>query len=162
MWLRLAAHADVAYVGGCDQAFHREHPGSLSEQLDWFGGADGYRELRCAFETLLGDPAIRVPTDELRQVVRRRLAERAVASAAHEYDCGRANDELTRRFVAFAVETWPPIRASRSWRSLERRRRQGAAWAAAHPWVVGLRAYRRARRIVRDRRWERWGLYERA
>ena len=51
MWLRLAAVGDVAYVGGADQALHREHAGSLSVNegsgalLDLRARADAYDRL---------------------------------------------------------------------------------------------------------------------
>ena len=34
MWLRIAAYADVAYVNGAYEAWHREHAASLSKKAE--------------------------------------------------------------------------------------------------------------------------------
>jgi len=51
MWMRLAAHADVGYVRGADQAYYRVHGGNMST-TDFGGQLDDLRQRRVAFESV--------------------------------------------------------------------------------------------------------------
>ncbi|KIX78669.1 hypothetical protein SF23_05285 [Streptomyces sp. MBRL 10] len=52
MWMRLAAHADVGYVRGADQAFYRVHGNNMST-TDFGGQLDDLRQRLVAFTSVL-------------------------------------------------------------------------------------------------------------
>lgn len=85
MWLRLAAFSDVAYLRGCDQAWHREHALSLSAQkvdvlLD-------LKERRRAFDTLFsGVAGLQPGASELSRGAELALDRASIKLAQHELD----------------------------------------------------------------------------
>lgn len=151
LWLRMAAHADVVYLKGADQAWHREHPGSLSAQA-----ADPLVILadhKLAFDALFD--ALGPEFEPLRAVARHRIAQDALVQARRLVDRGQ-HDPAVARLTAFAVRCDPDLT------SAEAARRVG--WGQAS-WLVratGLtrRAGRWAGFQVRRQRWHRSGVYE--
>ena len=121
MWLRISAFADVAPVNGPDQAWHRDHPDSVSAPLD---GLTNMHKRRAAFDVLFAGPAGSIPE----AVVLQRLANRAIAREALRRACrlygrGRATgDALT----GVAREVAPVEAVPRDWR---RQLRPVAGWA---------------------------------
>ncbi len=153
MWLRIAAFSDVAYIVGADQAWHREHPTSLSR-----AAADPLvilAEIRMAFDTLFD--GLGPLSDD--QSARRRDARRAVARAAvstllNDVDRGAASaDHAAMRL--FALDTDPTVVATPEWRRLTQ--------AAPGPTLQGQlrRARGRIHQERRQHRWRRTGVYER-
>ncbi len=160
MWMRLAAFSDVAYVGGADQAWHREHPASLSAAADSPLGLTILEERRAAFETLFSGVAGELPgMARLREVARETLAREALRRASYEYDRRRAPARSVAPLPAFALATCPYAERLPEWRALRRRVRAGRSWTQRHPWWL----LHPLRRIVRDRAaarsWHRTGLY---
>lgn len=157
MWLRLAAHADVAYVCGTDQAWHRDHPASLSTLAE--DPLLILREIRDAFDVLFDGLGERYPDGRrLRAAARRAVAAQAIAQARRFLDRGDTGEEAAA-LVAFAGECAPELPALRRVRAILRRGARGAALRRA----LGLRgrAWRRLRDVVRTRRWHRHGVFER-
>jgi hypothetical protein len=156
MWLRLAAVSSVAYVGGADQALHREHPASLSVNegsgalLDLRARADAYERLFVNVGDRLPDAAV------LRDRALAALARDALRYAAAAADRHEPPDE----YLGFAAEVWP---TSTAWRSTQRvvRRAARAARPGGSP-VPGPAAVRRAARRARTElmylRWATSGL----
>lgn len=110
--LRIAALADVGYVGGADQALHREHPASMSE-TDGSGTLVDLRARRAAFDAALEfveDEALRA---RLRSRARRALAHDALRFASAAADHGRPQAHYSD-LVTFALDVFPPIAASQS------------------------------------------------
>ncbi|MQW74784.1 oligosaccharide flippase family protein [Nocardioides sp. dk4132] len=160
MWMRLAAYADVGYVGGADQAWHREHPASLSTTAEAPLGLTILEERRAAFEMLFSTVAEEVPAAaRLRTVARAALATEALRRASYEYDRRRAPARSVAPLQAFALATYLGARHLPQWRGLQRRVRAGQAWTRWRPWWL----LHPVRRIVRDRaaarQWHRTGLY---
>lgn len=158
LWLRLSAHADVAYIRGADQAWHREHPASLSRRAD--PPLVILAEIDAAFSELFAALGPSYPRSiALRAAAARGVAQQAVAHARSHADRGRSPG-LVDELLAFARATDPALASTASYRRFERRRRRPAGAAVR---VIGLagRLRRRLRESIRAGRWNRTGVYER-
>lgn len=154
MWLRISAHADVAYVGGVDQAWHREHTRSLSRKAEDPIVILG--EIRDAFDLLFEGLGSSYPNAaELHQNARRAVARQAWAYAGTAFDRGRITPEA-ERLVEFATECDATLVVPASYQAL--RSGGGASWRR----MFGIlsRARRRCRGSLRSWRWHRSGVYE--
>lgn len=163
MWLRLAAVADVAYVGGADQALHREHAGSLSVNE----GSGALLDLRArvdAYDRLFANVGDRLPhAHRLHDQARAALARDALRYAAAAADRPPLGGPVTTghaaaEYLALAADVWP---ASAAWwstarvaRRAERTARTGRAGRAA----AVRRIVRRARTELTYLRWATSGL----
>lgn len=133
MWLRIAAFSDVAYLRGCDQAWHREHEKSLSaRKVDSLVDLD---ERRAAFDTLFAGIAARIPGIEvLRAAADRALDRESIAVARHEADRGSVTAEHLDLFLdtvrSTSAETQAEIQAvrGRADRPIRPGERLGARW----------------------------------
>ncbi|WP_125131195.1 glycosyltransferase family 2 protein [Microbacterium sp. 10M-3C3] len=156
MWLRIAAVSDVGYVEGADQAWHREHAGSLSQTVD--ADLGDIVDRWDAFRTLFAWSRDVLPeTDALERVAARAFAAEAIDRIVHMYDRGRFQPEVAERLRAFAdsVSDTPATTAA-----LERAAGRGPH-ARPLPWQVARAAYRRVASDVRYRRWHRYGVFHR-
>ncbi len=158
-WLRIATRADVAYIRGVDQAWHREHAASLSTTAAQPRQILG--EVRNAFDALFDGLGPEHPDrDRLQAGYRRALAGMAIAYADTDLDRGRITDDV-HALLAYARETDPSIVRTRDYARTARR--------AEHPPRVpaltrlrgaGSRLRRRMVYLRAERRWRRTGLYE--
>jgi hypothetical protein len=125
MWMRLAAHADVGYVRGADQAFYRVHGKNMST-TDFGGQLDDLRQRLVAFDSVLAKCADRLPqADRLAEQVHTRLARHALRRAYRAYDRGRTAVVPVDECVAFAERCLPEYRKLPEYRALRLRRRIG-------------------------------------
>ncbi|WP_285101176.1 glycosyltransferase family 2 protein [Promicromonospora sp. MEB111] len=154
MWLRFAAVADVGYVGGADQALHREHAGSLSVNE----GSGALLDLRAradAYDRLFANVGDRLTgAHGLHDRARSALAQDALRYAAAAAD--RA--EPPAPYLELAVEVWP---GSREWPSAARIARRAARaerTGRAGYGAVVRRITRRARTELMYLRWATSGL----
>jgi glycosyltransferase involved in cell wall biosynthesis len=123
MWLRLAAHADVGYIRGADQAFYRIHDHNLAKSAT---GLADLRQRRLAFEALLERHADKLPdAASLSNAVHRKLCWEALYSAVRAYDRGRTAQTPVDDLVAFAFDCWPKAARLRVYQGLRLRRRIG-------------------------------------
>ncbi|WP_106816267.1 glycosyltransferase family 2 protein [Microbacterium timonense] len=115
--LRAAAVSDIGYIGGADQALHREHAASMSE-TDGAGTLVDLEARRLAFEHAL--EALAEPDrSRLRALAGRGLAEDALRFASAAADRGRsraATDDLLR----YARDVSAEVASSREYRRLLR------------------------------------------
>ncbi|MDF9816955.1 glycosyltransferase [Streptomyces sp. SPB162] len=126
MWMRLAAHADVGYIQGADQAFYRVHGNNMST-TDFGGQLDDLRQRRIAFDAVLDKCADLLPrADQLADAVHTRLARFALRRAYRAYDRGRTAVVPVDELVAFAGECLPGYEKLPEYRALRRRQRIGA------------------------------------
>lgn len=126
MWMRMAAHADVGYLRGVDQAYYRIH-GSNMSTTDFGGQLDDLRQRRAAYEAVVERCGDRIQNrDELDGIVHRRLARQALWRAARAYDRGRTERVPVEELVAFAADCWPGYRSLGEYRGLSVRRLVGA------------------------------------
>jgi hypothetical protein len=156
MWLRTAAVSDVGRVNGPDQAFHREHVGSMSST---YGKLVELVERRNVFDTFfsgLGGQISRAT--ELHQTARSALADEALADACYAYDRGRTGSVDVQSFIDFAFDTYPEARDLPHWRPLQRRQRVGTRLAPIPPVFTATVVTRRVRWEVNHRKWQRTGL----
>src|ERR1035438_1751932 len=96
MWMRLAAHADVGYIRGVDQAFYRVHSRNMNKS---FSPLADLSQRRLAYETVLERCRDQLPHEAmLSELVHRKLSTEALWTAARAYDRGRTGhtpvDEL--------------------------------------------------------------------
>jgi glycosyltransferase involved in cell wall biosynthesis len=126
MWMRLAAHADVGYVRGPDQAFYRRHGQNMST-VDFGSQLSDLRERRRAYEAVIAKCGDLLPNPAgLDSMVHRRLAREALWRASRAYDRGRTERTPVDELVAFAADTWPEYRSLPEYRGLRARQRVGA------------------------------------
>ncbi|SDH61330.1 glycosyltransferase family 2 protein [Microbacterium pygmaeum] len=147
--MRVAAVSDVGWVGGADQALHREHGGSMSE-TDGSGTLVDLEARADAFASVFRRVGDRVPgASALHDDARRALARDALrfASAAHDRGHPRGGDD---ELLSFAARIWP---AAREWSSFQRVERDAASGPAARVAALARRAARRARQDVSYARW---------
>lgn len=123
MWLRLAAHADVGYLRGADQAYYRRHGDNMSTALTPLLTLQQYQLAYHSVLELHGDRLSDV--QHLSDLVHRRLAWQALAAAAAVEDRGRASQEEVEALVAYARDSWPAVCDSNLYRTLQLRRRIG-------------------------------------
>lgn len=87
MWFRVAAFSDVAYLRGCDQAWHRDHDESLSARL--VDMRMDLSERRLAFDTLFSGPVASQPwAPRFRELSSRAVDATSMSFARHELDKG--------------------------------------------------------------------------
>lgn len=157
MWLRIACHADVAYIRGADQAWHREHARSLSTTAQ--DPLVILHEVRGAFDALFEDDGHVEGAAELRAVARRALAEEALDQVQRALDRGTVtpHDQALRNFAA---ECDPTVRMRARWRRQGRAiERLGRARALTRARGVLGRARRRLGMAMLRGRWHRTGVY---
>lgn len=161
MWLRIAAHADVGYVAGADQAWHREHPGSLSTQAE--DPLVILAEIRDAFDVLFDGLGPGYEGEaELRALARRAVARESLTQALRNIDRGRISaDTAALRDFAFACD--PSVAQSRGWKRVVSMADNRAGRAGPMGLARGTlsRIQRRVLANVRLTRWRRTGVYER-
>jgi glycosyltransferase involved in cell wall biosynthesis len=105
MWMRLAAHADVGYIRGADQAYYRIHGQNMTNSRT---SLVDLRQRRLAYEAVLDRCADRMPSAaHLSDVVHRKLSWEALWSAARAYDRGRTGRTPVDELVTFAFDCWP-------------------------------------------------------
>ncbi|HUK70325.1 MAG TPA: glycosyltransferase [Streptosporangiaceae bacterium] len=119
MWLRLAAHADVGYVRGADQAFYRVHGQNMTRSRT---PLVDLRQRRLAYEAVLERCADQLPdAASLSDVVHRRLGREALWSAARAYDRGRTEQTPVDELIVFAFDCWPEAKRLPVYRGLQLR-----------------------------------------
>lgn len=163
MWLRLAAFSDVAYISGADQAWHRDHPASLSaREVD---DATDSRERAAAFTELAQGVAADVPgMDDMHAAAQRALARQVLRACQYEIDRGRRTPDRARTLMAQALAAEPGLATTRSWMRLDTAL---AAPVDTRPGPAGRAAglvracVVRADDLWRARRWARTGTYTR-
>lgn len=112
--LRVAALSDIGYIGGADQALHREHPGSMSRN-DGSGMLVDLDARRSAFTHALSFVASEAGRARLAALADRALAEDALRLASAMADRNRAGVDFPRllsfaRTVCPTSTGWPDYR----------------------------------------------------
>lgn len=158
MWMRLAAHADVGYVRGADQAYYRVHGENMST-VDFGGQLDDLRQRKVAYESVLAKCADRLPDAErLSRVVHTRLARFALRRAYRAYDGGRTAVVPVDELVEFAADCLPGCERLPEYRALRLRRRVGPrAMPYLRPLVLSAVA-ERGREWLWWQSWKRRGI----
>lgn len=125
MWMRFAAHADVGYVRGVDQAYYRLHGANMSK-VDFGGQLDDLSQRLIAYNAVLDKCAGLLPQrQELADAVNRKLARQALWRASRAYDRGRTEQVPVDELVAFAKKCWPEYQRLPEYRGLTVRKQVG-------------------------------------
>lgn len=157
LWLRLSAFADVAYIHGADQAWHREHSGSLSARF--VDDMVDFRERVAAFDVLFDGPAGTQPgAGGLRAVSRRKLAQEALWTARHERARGGEGTAVDS-WLVLAEELDPSVKASRHWSHLHRTPPCQQLHPLLRPGALALRVRGRISSELGWHRWRRLGVF---
>jgi glycosyltransferase involved in cell wall biosynthesis len=158
MWLRVAAISDVGHVDGCDQAFHRDHPVSITGRAEYTTMVD-LIERKAVFDQFFSDAGRDLSRmAELRDTAAARLADEALLEACRAYDRGRTGSVDVDAFVDFAFAAYPDALRLRNWRALKRRRLVGPRLAPMPPVFTASLVSRRLASRARYRHWQRTGL----
>lgn len=156
MWMRLAAHADVGYVGA-DQAFYRKHGANMSQGLDDY--VVRFRQWRAAYEAVLEHcDGVLPDAASLSRGVHRRLAHEALWVAARAYDRRRTSWVPADELVAFAFDCWPDAASLLGYRTLQLRRAIGPTIMPYLQPLVWSAVMREVRDAYRRHTWARQGL----
>jgi glycosyltransferase involved in cell wall biosynthesis len=143
MWLRLAAHADVGYLRGVDQAYYRRHPDNMSAA---YTSLDTFEQYVSVFDSVLDRCRDTVPQPgHLADLAHRQLAREALLTAAQTYDRGRVDQVPVDELVGFALACWPEARSLPAYRSLRLRQGMGPyAWPYLRAATTAATVARRA------------------
>jgi len=158
MWMRFAAHADVGYLRGVDQAYYRVHRESMSKAV--FGGElDDLRQRSAAYQAVIERCGERLAdADRLADTVHAELARQALWRAARAYDRGRTGQVAVDELVEFAASSWPDYRRLAEYRGLALRRRIGpAAMPYLQPLVLSAVVHK-GREWLWWKSWKRRGI----
>jgi hypothetical protein len=161
MWLRLAAHSDVAYIEGVDQAWHREHSASLSQRAQ--DPLVILPEIRRAFDTLFSGDGARIDSAErLNRLAHTALAADAVDRAVRVLKSGSPRSEAGE-LLDFASDCLPDARSWSDyvWADERVADRPRSRFDRARLWLLPRRVKGWFRNRARARRWRRTGVYER-
>lgn len=152
MWFRLARDSDVGWVGGSDQAWHRDHSESRSAK-DVDVMVD-FRERRLAYETLFDD-GIGDLADNMRLLseAKSALANEALSRTASAFAKGRGGSDETDGYLSFARELGVDLHSLPASRFVEHAERLGPRRAAHSPLLITWAGvYRLSREIGAPRR----------
>jgi glycosyltransferase involved in cell wall biosynthesis len=141
IYLRFAAHADVGFIRGVDQAYYRLHPENMRKAVS---PVMDLRQRAAVFDVVLERYAAALPGPErLAGLVHRQLAKEALWAAGRAHDRGWfRRSEVGRRvfgagrgdegagvdlqdLLAFAVQQWPEAAAEPLYDTLLAGRRLG-------------------------------------
>lgn len=158
MWLRLAAFADVAYVAGADQAWHRDHPASLSaREVD---DATDFRERVAAYAELGSGVAAGVPgMADLVAAAHGAMVRQVLRACRYEVDRGRRDPERVRRLMTEALTVDPRLAADRTWLTLTAALDGPPPGPLARTTGLARAVQVRAEDVLRVHRWRRTGTY---
>ena len=165
IYFRFAAHADVGFIRGPDQAYYRLHGANMSTTVS---ALSDLAQRRSVFDLVLRRYGDRLDDpDRLADLVHRQLGREALWAAGRVHDRGRFRrsgvgrrllgagpGEVERDVIdltAFAVDCWPELKRATLYRTLQADGRlgprelasmlheKGRWWARRRAW--GLRGY---------------------
>jgi len=160
MWLRLAAHADVAFLGGVDQAYYRMHAASMARTRFTTPSAD-LRQRKAAFDAVFDEHG-RFVADSARLRARagRALAREALWSACHGMDRVQMDAAAVAELEAFALAAAPHARRLSGYRGLRWRRRvERRLGSAVLTWLPPAHVATAVHKVQNWRWWRRWNAH---
>ncbi len=157
MWMRLAAHADVGFLRGADQAYYRLHEQNMRKS---FSALMDLRERRLAYETALERYGERVPgASRLAGVLGRKLGQEALWVAAQACDPAYAGQDDVDELIAFALDCSPAVSRLPLYRALQWRRDMGPrAMLCLQPFIQSAAFTHKVQWWLRRRSWKWRGV----
>ncbi len=147
--MRVAAVSDVGWVGGADQALHREHRASMSAN-DGSGTLVDLDARAGAFASVFRRLGDRLPSaTRMHDQARRALARDALRFASSALDRERSRADYAG-LLDFAARVWPP---SKEWKTFRRVAKGKSPAGAARVSALLRRGERRARHRLYYARW---------
>jgi hypothetical protein len=156
MWMRFAAHADVAYVKGADQSFYRIHGSQMTvERVPLVD----LRQRKAAYDTLFAAYADRIPdARRLAGQAGRSMAKEALWRACRAYERRRMDSTPIDELTEFAFSAYPAAaRLPEAW-GLRWRQAVGPRVAPYLQPLMLSAVHRRLRSMLWFRRWARQGI----
>jgi glycosyltransferase involved in cell wall biosynthesis len=156
MWMRFAAHADVAFIKGVDQAYYRLHEAQMTtERVPMID----LRQRKAAFDALFEGHAGRIPrADKMRRRADRKLAKEALWRACRAYDRRRMGTTPVDELAEFATATFPDTRRLPEYWGLRWRRWLGPRACPYMQPIMLSAMHRRLRNMLWWRHWARQGI----
>ncbi len=156
IWMRLAAHADVGYVRGVDQAFYRLHGLNMTTART---KTVDLSQRQAAFDALLETCGDRLTNpDHLHEIVHKKLSREAVWSASRAYDHGQTDQVPVDKLIDFALHCWPAITRTSVYQGLRFRQAVGSRrMPYLKPFVWSAVAHKITNKLW-WRTWERHGI----
>jgi len=157
LWLRIARASDVGWVGGADQAWHREHSGSLSaREVDV---ARDLRERADAFNMLLTDGQGDVDLDQrLLLIARATLANEALTRTTQAYSAGRGGSAETDSYLRYAQHVHSDLDSLPQGKTLRLAQRLGPVRSRYSPNLLTHAVMHRASLVIGEYRWRSTGV----
>jgi glycosyltransferase involved in cell wall biosynthesis len=151
LWLRFAAHSDVAYVEGADQAYYRIHGNNMTVARSPLIDLQQRAEV---FRSFFADPACSVPdADELSGIARRAVAKEALWLARRAYEKRRFHELPSAQLKQLAYDTYPESRSSIENWGLRWSEMVGPSMAPYLQILAPLGVHRKIRHKLWWRRW---------
>ena len=157
MWMRLAAHADVGFIRGVDQAYYRLHEQNMRKA---YNAVMDLRERRSVFEVVLERYGERLSeATRLSDLVRRALGREALWAAGGAYHPASAEQTSVDELLAFAVDCWPEVSRRPLYRTLQLRKSIGPrAMVGLQPFIESAVFTHKVRWWLRRRSWKYRGI----
>jgi glycosyltransferase involved in cell wall biosynthesis len=150
LWMRLALHADVGFIGGPRQAYYRDHAAGLHRRVFDTTIAD-LTQVEKAFEAVFQTCSERIVNRQgLERIQRRTLARRALEEACRAFDRGALHVAEALQLEEFAVDAYRDANELCEWRVLQWRKEIGSRLIALPLRFVSFGQHLR-RRLKRDR-----------
>ncbi len=158
MWLRFAAHADVGYVKGADQAYYRVHPTSM-QRTTYRSPLVMLEQHKQMFDLLFAEQGeVIADRDRVAGLAYRRLAREALWKAVRAYDRGRVGSTPVAELVDLAVRSYPGATRLPEYWGLRWRRAVGPRLCPYLQPLVWTAVVRKVRTRMWWRSWQRNGV----
>lgn len=156
MWMRFAAHSDVAYIKGVDQAYYRVHGAQMGTERV---GILELRHRKAAYDALFDAHSERIENAaRLRRRANRCMAKEALWDACRAYDRRRMNSTPIDELTEFARSAYPELPRLPEWWGLRWRQRVGPRMCPYLQPIMFSAVHRRLRKNLWWRQWERQGV----
>jgi glycosyltransferase involved in cell wall biosynthesis len=158
MWMRLAVHGQVGYLGGVDQAYYRLHASSMSKTT-YAASLTDLIHRKLAYDHIVDSYGDRLGRGMAwADVVNKALAKEALWEAGRAYDRRRTDTVDVQQLEDFARSCWPETDQLLGLRTLRVRQRLGPTVMPYLDPLVVTAAVRRARNWWWWRTWARHGV----
>jgi glycosyltransferase involved in cell wall biosynthesis len=156
MWMRFAAHADVAFLKGVDQAYYRIHGSQMTVERVHIVDL---RQRKAAYDALFERYSDRIPdASRLRGRADRKLAKEALWGACRAYDRRRMEITPIDELADFACDAYPRVQRLPEYWGLRWRQRVGPKVCPYLQPLMISAVHRRLRTLLWWRRWAREGV----
>jgi Glycosyl transferase family 2 len=156
MWLRFAAHSDVAFIKGVDQAYYRIHQTNMTKDRVYLVDL---KQRQAAFDEFFEASGQEVPdAAELHEAAQRQVAKEALWRACRAYERRRLDETPVDELVALAGSAYPKYQSLPEYWGLRWRRVAGPRVTPYLQVFMLSAVHRKVSNALWWRRWERKGI----